>query len=81
MMSLPAMLGQQKRRWDDTLPMVPFFASPLFLYPLLQFSALQTSPPFPSPALSNIGNGMAQAFDMKDASVQQKKPLKMLTHV
>ena len=27
------------------------------------------------------GNGMAQAFDMKDASVHQKKPLKMLTHV
>ena len=37
--------------------------------------------PFPSPALSNIGNGMAQAFDMKDASVHPKKPLKMLTHV
>jgi hypothetical protein len=45
------------------------------------FSLFNPSPPFPSPALSNIGNGMAQAFDMKDASVNQKKPLKMLTHV
>ncbi len=79
MLLLPAMLGKQKRRWDDTLPMSPLLASTLSSYLLLQFSPLEPSPPAPSS--SNIGNGMAQAFDMKDASVHPKKPLKMLTHV
>ena len=32
-------------------------------------------------AFSNIGSGMAQAFDMKDSSVHPKKPVKILTHV
>jgi hypothetical protein len=32
-------------------------------------------------AFGNIQTGMAQAFDMKDATVHPKKPVKVLTHV
>ena len=32
-------------------------------------------------AFANIGSGVAKAFDIKDASVTPKKPVKILTHV